>query len=226
MTQTPRRNWLRIAGLAVIAAVAVFAIAKLGGRVATELPRFLAWIESLGAWGPFAFVLGYAAAVVAFVPGSVLTLASGAIFGLVKGTLYVFAAATLGANLSFLIARYLARDWVSKHVANDARFAAIDRAVGHAGLKIVFLLRLAPTFPFNVLNYGLGLTQVKFTDHLIASIGMLPGTLLYVYLGSLGGDVLSGGINPAKIALFAVTAGLVVLAVRTARRALADATAE
>ncbi|HEU4428149.1 MAG TPA: TVP38/TMEM64 family protein [Myxococcota bacterium] len=216
-------SWKRVALFALAAALVLFAIAKFGSRVSAELPRFIAWVDSLGAWGPAAFILGYAVLVVLAVPGSVLTIAAGSVFGVAEGTAYVFVAATLGANLCFLIGRYLARDWVARRIAGDARFSAIDRAVGHAGRKIVFLLRLAPAFPFNLLNYGFPLTRVRFVDHFIGSLGMLPATLLYVYLGSVGGDLLSGGLSVAKLALFGVTAVLVVLAVRAARRALDEA---
>ncbi|MGY8738848.1 MAG: TVP38/TMEM64 family protein, partial [bacterium] len=145
--------------------------------------------------GPIAFVVGYAVAVIGFVPGSVLTLAAGAIFGLAEGTIYVFIAAVLGSTGAFLLARHGARAAIEKRIEGDARFAAIDRAVGGEGRKIVFLLRLSPVFPFNLLNYALGLTQVKLADYLVASLGMLPGTLLYVYTGKLIGDVaaLAGG---------------------------------
>lgn len=220
------RNWGRIALLALAGVLAAFALAKFGGRVSAELPRFISWVENLGAWGPIAFILGYALLVVLAVPGSILTIAAGTVFGVAEGTAYVFVAATIGANLCFLIGRYLARDWVARRIASDARFSAIDRAVGIAGRKIVFLLRLAPAFPFNLLNYGFPLTRVSFLDHFVGSVGMLPATLLYVYIGSIGGDLLSGGWSAPKIALFGVTALLVVLAVRIARRALNDASGQ
>src|SRR5439155_1410723 len=98
-------------------------------------------------------------------------------------------AATLGASAAFLVGRYLARAAVERRIAANPRFAAIDRAVGAEGRKIVFLLRLSPVFPFNLLNYALGLTRVRFADFFLASVGMLPGTVLYVYSGKLIGDV-------------------------------------
>jgi uncharacterized membrane protein YdjX (TVP38/TMEM64 family) len=182
------------------------------------------------------FAAAYAAATVAFVPGSLLTLAAGAIFGLVKGTLLVFAAATVGAGLAFLVSRHLARSAVERRLAGNARFGAIDRAVAREGRKIVFLLRLSPVFPFNLLNYALGLTRVRFGDYLIASVGMLPGTLLYVYYGALAGEVaiVAGGGAPAKGAGYyavlalglAATIAVTALVTRTARRALREATGE
>lgn len=140
----------------------------LGRSLGGSLPRFAAWIDSLGAGGPIAFVVGYAAAVVAFVPASLLTLAAGAIFGLARGVGYVFVAATLGAAAAFLVARYVARGAVERRLVGTPRFAAIDRAVGAEGRKIVFPLRLSPAFPFTLLNYALGLTRVRFADYVLA----------------------------------------------------------
>lgn len=225
------RTLVRIAlAIAIVALLLGF-----GRRAAGLLPDFVARVEGLGALGPAVFVVGYAVAVVAFVPGSVLTLAGGALFGLVEGVLYVFAAALLGSTAAFLIARHLARDAVAKRIEGDARFAAIDRAVGEQGRKIVFLLRLSPVFPFNLLNYSLGLTRVRLVDYVVASIGMLPGTILYVYIGKLGGDVAAaaGGAGrergPAEWALLGIglgaTALVTVLVTRIARRALTQATA-
>lgn len=182
-----------------LAAVAVLLLA--GRQAAVAIPRFAAWVQSLGFWGPLVFVLGYAAATVAFLPGSLLTLAAGAIFGLAEGTLYAFLGATLGATCSFLVARYLARNAVERRLAKHPRFAAIDRAVAGAGFKIVALLRLSPVFPFNLLNYALGLTRVRFLHYLAASVAMLPGTLLYVYYGKAAGNLaaaLGGGAATHK----------------------------
>src|SRR5512134_2247807 len=167
-----RRSPLRLLLLVVLLAGLVLA----GREAAGLLPRFAAWVESLGVWGPVVFVLGYIVATVAFVPGSLLTLGAGAIFGLVQGTALVLAGATLGASAAFLVSRYLARDAVERRLAGNARFAAIDRAVGAQGRKIVLLLRLSPVFPFNLLNYALGLTRVSLADYALAAFGMLPGT--------------------------------------------------
>jgi uncharacterized membrane protein YdjX (TVP38/TMEM64 family) len=195
---------------------------------------FAQWVNGLGAWGPAAFIAGYALAVAAFVPGSLLTLAGGAVFGVAAGTAYVFCAAVLGSSLGFLISRHLARSAIERRLAGNEKFAAIDRAVGRQGRWIVFLLRLSPVFPFSLLNYALGLTSVRFVDYLAASVGMLPGTLLYVYSGKAVGDVaaLAGGAAPQRGALgyallalgLAATAAVTVLVTRIARRALADAT--
>jgi uncharacterized membrane protein YdjX (TVP38/TMEM64 family) len=219
----------------VVVTVAVVAVLLVAGRrIAALVPAFAAWVERLGIWGPVAFVAGYALATVAFVPGSLLTLAAGAIFGLARGTALVFVAATLGASAAFLLSRSLARGLVERRLAGNERFAAIDRAVGAEGRRIVLLLRLSPVFPFNLLNYALGLTRVRFTDYLVASIGMLPGTVLYVYSGMVVGDVarLAAGapirLGAAHwiVAAIGLLATLVVttLVARTARRALREAT--
>lgn len=235
MSRNGRRLRVLIRILAVAAGLALLLVA--GRSLGTRLPAFTAWVEGLGAWGPVAFIAGYALAVVAFVPGSLLTLAAGAIFGIVRGTLYVAIGATLGETLAFLIARHFARGLIEKRLAGNARFAALDRAIAVDGRRIVLLLRLSPIIPFNLLNYALGLTRVRFADYLIAGIGILPGTLLYVYSGRLVGDVAAlaaggppVGRGPWYYALLGL--GLVATIVATvhvtriARQALRDATGE
>jgi uncharacterized membrane protein YdjX (TVP38/TMEM64 family) len=233
----PESAGRRGAGIArVLALLAVLAgILVLGRTAGGAIPRFAGWVEGQGALGPLVFVAGYAVAVVCFAPASILTLVAGAIFGVVEGTVYVFTAASAGACLAFLVARHAARGLIERRIAGDPRFAAIDRAIGREGRRIVLLLRLSPAIPFNLLNYALGLTRVRFADYAVACIGMLPGTLAYVYSGSLlGGVAAAAGGAPlerglAQQALFA--AGLVatiaatVVVTRTARRALAEATA-
>lgn len=149
----------------------------------------LQWIEDLGYIGGIAFILIYIIATIAFIPGSALTLGAGAVFGVLWGSLYVFVGATLGAIAAFLIGRYLARDWIGKRIEGNQQFVAIDQAVANSGFKIVLLTRLSPVFPFNLLNYAFGITGVRLKDYAIASIGMLPATILYVYIGSLASDL-------------------------------------
>ncbi|HZF67349.1 MAG TPA: TVP38/TMEM64 family protein, partial [Gemmatirosa sp.] len=168
------------------AVAALVVLGRLGGRY---IPEFAQRVEALGPWGPAAFVGGYVLATVAGIPGSLLTLAAGAIFGLWAGALWVLAGATLGASAAFLIARYVARGAVERRVGGDPRFRAIDAAIAAQGVRVVFLLRLSPAVPFTLLNYLLGLTRVRLRDFVVASIGMLPGTLLYVYTGKVAGDV-------------------------------------
>ena len=220
----------------IIALAAVVALVLLGRQLSGQLPRLTAYVDGLGALGPIAFIAAYAVACVAFVPASLLTLAAGALFGVVRGTIFVLIGATLGALGAFLVARYLARDWVAARVAKDPRFAAIDAAIAEQGRRVVFLLRLSPVIPFNVLNYALGLTKVRVADFVIASAGMIPGTLLYVYTGKLASVVVgaSDAATPPKGPAFyavlglglAATAAVTVLITRLAKRALADATAK
>lgn len=149
----------------------------------------LQWVESLGIWGGVAFMGIYIIATIAFLPASLLTLAAGVVFGVVWGSVYVFVGATLGAIAAFLVGRYLIRGWVSKKIAGNQKFVAIDQAVAEEGFKIVLLTRLSPVFPFNLLNYAFGVTGVTLKDYVLGSIGMIPGTIMYVYIGSLAGDI-------------------------------------
>ncbi len=222
------------AGKVVIGLVALAGLLYLGREAGAYVPRFAGWVDGLGFWGPVVFIAAYAAAVVGFAPGSVLTLAAGAIFGILEGTVYVFIAATIGATGAFLVSRYLARSAIERKLSGDARFAAIDDAVGAQGRRIVFLLRLSPVFPFNLLNYALGLTKVRLADYALASVGMIPGTLLYVYYGKLAGDVaaLAGGAAPERGAEYYAVLGIGLVATlvvtifvtRLARKALNEAT--
>jgi uncharacterized membrane protein YdjX (TVP38/TMEM64 family) len=221
----------RFLSIGTLALVAGLGAILLAGRVAAPLlPGLTTRLSGLGAWAPLAFVLGYVLATVAFVPGSILTLAAGALFGLWKGTLLAFVAATLGAAIAFLVSRHLARDLIHRRLAGDQRAAAIDRAIGDHGRKVVFLLRLSPVFPFNLLNYALGLTTVRFADYVIASLGMLPGTFLYVYWGKAVGDVARlAGPNPIRGTVgyyvllgigLAATIAVTAIVTRAARRTL------
>lgn len=216
----------------LLAAAAVAALLLLGRWGGRYVPAFAERVHALGAWGPAAFVAGYVLATVAGIPGSLLTLAAGAIFGLWAGVLWVFLGATLGASAAFLVGRYLARGLVERRVAGNPRFAAIDRAIAADGRRIVFLLRLSPAVPFTLLNYLLGLTRVRFSDFVAASVGMIPGTLLYVYYGKLAGDVAAaaGGGAPRGAGYYAVlalglaaTVAATALITRAARRALGTA---
>lgn len=224
-------RWSLVGRIALIAA-GLALLLVLGRQLGSYVPRFAAWVETLGFWGPLVFILGYAAATVAFIPGSILTLAAGAIFGLAKGTLYVFLGATLGSTLAFLVARYLARGAIERRLESSPKFKAIDGAVAEEGLKIVFLLRLSPIFPYNLLNYALGLTRVSLRDYVIAALGMIPGTFLYVYygkaLGSLaavaGGAEVERGAGYWVVLAVGLLATLVVttLVTRLAGRALSQ----
>lgn len=154
----------------------------------------LAWIQDLGPWAPITFVVIYVIASVLLVSGAVLTLGAGILFGVLKGSIYVSLASTLGATVAFLIGRYLVREWVAKQIETRPKFAAVDAAVAREGWKIVGLTRLSPVFPFVFLNYAFSLTKVSLRDYVLASwIGMMPGTVMYVYIGSLAKDLAALG---------------------------------
>ena len=202
-----------------------------GGFNPQELLRdALQWVDNLGAIAPIAFIIIYIVATVAFLPGSVLTLGAGVLFGVIEGSIYVFIGATIGATLAFLVGRYLARGWISKKITNNEKFSAIDRAVGKEGFKIVLLTRLSPIFPFNLLNYGMGVTGVSLKDYVLASVGMIPGTVMYVYIGSLAGSLATiGGDQPdanpiaqwaIRILGFVATVAVTLYVTKIARKAL------
>ncbi|MDY6784678.1 MAG: TVP38/TMEM64 family protein [Cyanobacteriota bacterium] len=194
------------------------------------LRNALQWIDSLGAAGAIAFILLYIVATVAFLPGSILTLGAGVVFNIFLGSLYVFLGATLGATAAFLVGRYLARGWVAKKIEGNKKFRAIDEAVGREGLKIVLLTRLSPIFPFNLLNYAYGITGVSLKDYIIGSVGMIPGTVMYVYIGSLAGSLATVGTdaqpdNPTlqwtiRIIGFIATVAVTLYVTKVARKAL------
>ncbi len=182
------------------------------------------WIESLGALGPVVFVFLYTAAVVAAIPGSAITLAAGALFGSLLGVVVVSIASTLGASLCFLIARYFAREATARWLSKSERFRKLDELTERHGAIIVAITRLVPLFPFNLLNYGFGLTRVRFRTYVVWSwLCMLPGTILYV----VGADVVTMALGEGRVSAGLLAAGLgagVVLffLVRFARAKLAE----
>ena len=161
------------------------------------------WIEEAGSAAPLLFMFVYIIGTVFFFPGAVLTLLGGALFGPVLGTVYNLTAATIGAMLSFLVARYLACDWVEKKTGGKLK--QLINGVENEGWRFVAFTRLVPLFPFNLLNYGLGLTKIKFSHYSIATyIFMLPGAIAYTYLGYIGKEAATGGdglIQKAMLAL-------------------------
>ena len=198
------------------------------------LKNALEWINNQGAVGGIAFILLYIVATVAFLPGSILTLGAGVVFDLFLGSAYVFIGATIGAIAAFLVGRYLARGWVAKKISGNEKFAAVDKAVGREGLKIVLLTRLSPVFPFNLLNYAYGVTGVSLKDYVLGTIGILPGTIMYVYLGSLAGNLATIGTgdqpsNPTivwaiRIIGFIATVAVTLYVTKVARKALDEQT--
>lgn len=172
--------------LGYLGALIIFLAAARYFHVQDLLKQALDWVGTLGPWGPVIFVGIYIVSAVLLIPGSVLTLGAGVVFGLLNGIVIVSVASTAAATVAFIIGRYLVRNAVARKIEGNEKSAAIDRAVAAEGWKIVLLTRLSPVFPFTLLNYTFGLTQVKLGHYILASwIGMLPGTAMYVYLGSL-----------------------------------------
>jgi uncharacterized membrane protein YdjX (TVP38/TMEM64 family) len=168
------------------------------------------YVAGLGAWGFALFVFVYALATILFIPGSALTLGAGLIYGLGAGTLAVTLGANLGANAAFLLGRRVARGRIAKAAAADPRFHAMDSAIARQGWKVVLLMRLSPLIPFNLLNYLLGLTSIGFWAYAANSfLGMLPGTVLYVYIGAAGRAGLTRGADVSRLKIVSFVAGLV-----------------
>ncbi len=175
-------------GLVLIAGIAL----AIGYRQQLNAAALENWVRGAGAAGPIIFMIIYAVAAVFFLPGSVLTLVGGALFGPVWGTFYNLTGATLGATLAFLVARYLVSDWVEQKAGG--KFKKIKQGVEEEGWRFVALVRLVPLFPFNLLNYALGLTRIKLLHYIIASyIFMLPASIAYTYLGYAGREAVAGG---------------------------------
>jgi uncharacterized membrane protein YdjX (TVP38/TMEM64 family) len=210
-------------GLLVLTIGVILIGARLLG-LGERLQDLRQWINSLGTWGPLVFVFVYAIAVVSALPGSALTVASGALFGSILGVVVVSAGSTLGASLCFLIARYVARDAVSRWLQKSDKFRRLDQLTRERGAMIVALTRLVPLFPFNLLNYGLGVTAVPFRTYVFWSwLCMLPGTVVYV----IGGDAFAqglgrGGVSWGLVLAIGLAAVLLVTLVCLARRKLKE----
>lgn len=169
-----------------------------------------AWLAAAGWWAPVAFVAAYAAGTVLFVPGSALTLAAGALFGVLPGALYSLAGATLGAVLAFLVARHLAGGWVAQKAGGWLK--QLIEGVEAEGWRFVAFVRLVPLFPFNVVNYALGLTRIPLLAYALASaLCMLPGALAYAWLGHAGRAALTGDANAIRNGLLAVAAAAALM---------------
>ena len=205
MKRTLPRLLLVVALLAAIAAAIAW-------RERFDAAALQAWVQGAGAAGPLLFIAVYALATVLFLPGSVITLAGGALFGPLWGTLWNLSGATLGAAMAFLIARYLGADWVARRAG--PRLTRLNEGVAAEGWRFVAFVRLVPLFPFNLLNYALGLTRVPFGAYVLASwLFMLPGALAYTWLGYAGREALTGGEGLVRngliaLALLAATAFL------------------
>ena len=230
---TRQSKYIRLLLALVIVVGIVLAVVFL--PVKEWLVKSLEWTRGQGIWGAVIVVLFYILACVFFLPGSVITLGTGFVFKLLLGTVIVSIGSTLGACTAFLLGRTIARDWIAAKARANEKFAAIDEAVGREGFKIVLLTRLSPLFPFNFLNYALGLTKVSFGKYALASwIGMLPGTIMYVYIGaSLGTLAEAAAERETSVGekIFysvglAIAIVVVVVVTRVARKALKEAVQE
>jgi len=231
-----RRVTFAILGYKTVLWVAVV-VAVITGTVLLPVKDWLIgaleWTQGLGIWGPVFVVAFYVVACVFLLPGSILTLGAGFLFKLVVGAITVSIGSTLGACAAFWVGRTVARNWIAGKVAQNEKFAAIDEAVARQGFKIVLLTRLSPVFPFNVLNYAFGLTKISFWKYVLGSwIGMIPGTLMYVYFGAglrSFADVAAGNVEKGTAGkLFfwfglAATITVTVFVTRIARNALKHA---
>jgi uncharacterized membrane protein YdjX (TVP38/TMEM64 family) len=220
-----RGRWIAVSLLLIVVAVGLM---FLPAREMTS--RVLTWIELHRTVSWAVFIVSYVGASIVLIPSLPFTLAAGFVFGLPFGVALTSIGSTLGACAAFLVGRNLTREWVARRVAAHAGFRALAAATRHDGFKIVFLARMSPIFPFNLLNYGLALTAVRFRDYALASwLGMLPVTVLYVYIGTalgsfddlMGGTIDRGGAGRVLLlGGLAATALLVVVIARGATRAL------
>ncbi|HJP34860.1 MAG TPA: TVP38/TMEM64 family protein [Gammaproteobacteria bacterium] len=225
MTRHAKPIVLAVMIVAMLSAVALLPVTE-------WLAIGVAWIESHRTIAWIAYVTAYIVATVFVIPASIFTLAGGFVFGLPLGIMLASVGSVLGASVAFLVGRFLARDWVAKRIASLPQFRALDMATRHEGFVIVFLARLSPLFPFNLINYGLALTSVRFRDYFFGSwAGMLPVTILYVYISSVAkdlteltsGEVQGGAVG--QILLFiglAATILLTIIITRKANRTLAE----
>ena len=184
----------------------------LGRLVSPWLPEFSAWVHTLGAWAPVAFVGAYIAVVVFMLPAFLLIMAGGAVFGVVKGSVLVMCGALMGGTLAFLIARHLARSLVERRVAANPTLATLDRVIGEDGLRLVFLLRLSPAIPFVLSNYALGVTRVRLRDFIVGTLGLAPIVVTFAAYGSVAG----AGTRPdgtAAVSPWLVTFGIIITVV-------------
>jgi uncharacterized membrane protein YdjX (TVP38/TMEM64 family) len=189
------------------------------------MPGFTAWVNSLGAWAPAAYVAGYVLATVCMMPAFLLTIAGGAVFGLLKGSILVFIGSTIGAAIAFTLGRTVLRGWVSAQIAKNSTLQIVDRVVGQQGLKLMFLLRLSGIAPFVLTNYAMGVTSVSLGQFLLAMLGMIPTIATYAAVGQAGAQTPGAGTIPSWMLWMGVSAAVVlaVMVTRIVQRALREA---
>ena len=214
----------------ILAAVTIIALSGASAVVPVKdwVQSFIDWVEQLGWAGVIVFIVAYALATVLFLPGWIFTVSAGLIYGIVGGTLVALTGAVIGATLAFLVARYVLRTNIEEFAKKDSRFRAIDDAIGKNGWKIIGLLRLSPLIPFNLSNYFYGITSVSLKAYVVVSVvGMIPGTVLYAYLGAIGKAGISGEKTTQSAAQhillgvgLVATIAVTILVSRIARNAL------
>lgn len=227
-------TWARLAGAAILLLALAAGLYFVPWSDAEAMERLLEetrkQVDRFGYWGPVILIGLFVVATLLMLPSSLLTLLSGMIYGPILGLLVIMSATIVGSSLAFLVGRTLLRSRIERFAAKRPRFRALDRAIAERGLRIVILLRLTPIAPFNVLNYALSLTKVRLRQYMLGTLlGMLPGTALFVYLGSTAREVaqlVSGEQawgSGATLLFFGgllVTAGLTIYLTFVARRAL------
>ena len=213
-----------LAALLIAAFLAAMRFLPLGDWIAT----FQAWVKEIGPIGYLVYVLVYMLFCVLGIPASPLTIGAGAIFGFAKGTIVVILGATLGATLSFLLARTVMRRRIEAITATNAKFLALDRAITREGGRIVFLVRLAPVFPFAYVNFAFGLTGVRLLSYVVATFfGIIPVTLAFVYISATAAQAASADMSNARVAINIIGGVLAIVATafvtRVATRAIKKA---
>ena len=213
-------KWIKIGIAIVVVAGIVFAARAL--NISKQLENLDNFITGLGAWGPLVYILIYIGCTVAAIPGSIITLVAGAIFGSLFGVIYVSIGSTVGASLAFLVSRYFARDTIAKSLSKSGKFVKLDKLTEEHGSIIVAITRLVPLFPFNLLNYGFGLTKVSFWTYAFWSwLCMLPGTVLYVVVPDGFKQLLKTGRPPLTlIIVLAVDLLILTFLIRQAKKKL------
>ncbi len=202
-----RKTLLRI--LLAIIIIAVIVWVGISYRDQLNLQNIQTTVQGFGMWAPVIFILIYIVATVAFLPGLIVTLAGGLLFGPIWGVVYNLIGAVIGASIAFLISRYLASDWVANKTGG--RLKKLIDGVNNEGWRFVAIVRLVPVLPFNLLNYALGLTRIPAWEYIIASaVFMLPGTIAYTYVGSLGEAFIQGG-GTQLVTKIAIGVGLLVI---------------
>lgn len=196
------------------------------GQLATPyLPGFSEWVQTLGIWAPLAFVVAYVGVVLFLLPSFLLTMAGGAVFGVVKGSVLVLTGATIGGTLAFRLGRTVLRSSVQRRVAAHPTLSAVNRVIGDDGLRLMILLRLSPAIPFVLSNYALGVTRVRTRDFVLAMLGMLPIIASYAAFGAAGAKAAhgDGALSTPVLAVGVIaTVAMGLLVARLTQRALRD----